>query len=588
MSLSKKMLLMLCGTFIMYAIINQIVVNGMTQRGFSKVNDVFNGAMSGISKDVTESFNSFGRQAAKDLMKQVVLTVEEALVNPKWEGGKFKFLAEKQKKTIPNLKELTFYGDDGKALLSSEPSVLGTSAAADLLTEARTAKGTFCRDDGKHIMAFEPMLATPDNIRFRTDLKPGQFYGLLMIKLDKELINTTIAESERETVEALKLGDSVSKSSMRKVVMISGIVSLICLVVAMAITFVIIKAVVDPIHKVMTGLDRMAEGDMTFTIDVKSKDEIGVMAREMNETVKGLHDVLVEIRSAADQTAASGEELSATAQTIATGSQQQSAAVEEIRLSVDKLTASIQHVAENAKQATVVAESAKDTASKGGEIVSKSIGGMKLINESSEKISKIINVISQIASQTNLLALNAAIEAASAGEHGLGFAVVADEVRKLAERSSQAAEEITQLIKESTTRVDEGSKLSDKVGKSLTDILDGIEKTGEAMSLIGSSTAEQSGTASEVSEGMECVSTVTEGNSASAEEMSASAEELAAQAQKLQHLVSRFKLDLDRGGSSDNGQRLRQVGKNTPKKDSASKPLPRKKLDSAAELVNLD
>ncbi len=302
------------------------------------------------------------------------------------------------------------------------------------------------------------------------------------------------------------------------------------------------RRITGNVQLVATGLRALAKGDLTTRVEVSSKDEIGEMARALNETIADLHGIMSEINEAAAQAAASSEELSATAQSMSTGSQQQASAVEEICASVEKLAATIVNVTENAKMASEVADKTKTTASKGNEAVGNSIRSMKLINESSEKISKIVGMISQIANQTNLLALNAAIEAASAGEHGLGFAVVADEVRKLAERSSMAAEEITQLIKESTTRVHDGSKLSDEVSVSLAEILGGIEQTNSSMTLIRSVTTAQSATASEVSKGVELVSRVTEENSASAEELSGSAEELAAQAQKLQGLVSHFKM----------------------------------------------
>ncbi len=295
-------------------------------------------------------------------------------------------------------------------------------------------------------------------------------------------------------------------------------------------------------QEVIETVRRIGGGDFTVSIQTRTADTDSLLYN-IRSLRDNLHSLLTEIRVTAEQTAASSEELSATAQCISTGSQQQASAVEQISASVETLSATIQSVAGNAKDASGVADEAKSAASKGGVTVEKSTEGMKLINDSSEKISKIIGVISQIASQTNLLALNAAIEAASAGEHGLGFAVVADEVRKLAERSSQAAEEITQLIKESTARVNDGSRLSNEVGASLSEILGGIEKTVAAMTSIRSATAEQAATASEVAKGMESISAVTEQNSASSEEMSASSEELAAQAQKLQELVSRFKLD---------------------------------------------
>ena len=113
-------------------------------------------------------------------------------------------------------------------------------------------------------------------------------------------------------------------------------------------------------------------------------------------------------------------------------------------------------------------------------MVGKAVKAMTEINESSKKIADIISVSDEIAFQTNLLALNAAIEAARAGEHGLGFAVVADEVRKLAERSRNAAKEITALIKESTRRVADGAQLSEKAGQSLSKIVQGVDEPRRA------------------------------------------------------------------------------------------------------------
>jgi len=225
--------------------------------------------------------------------------------------------------------------------------------------------------------------------------------------------------------------------------------------------------------------------------------------------------------------------------------------VEEMAASVEELTASINQVAKNAQESNQQSKETTSIAQAGCGTVDKSIDGMNLINESSNQISKIIGVISQIANQTNLLALNAAIEAASAGEHGMGFAVVAEEVRKLAERSSQAAEEITELIGESTNRVTDGSKLSEEVGDSLNNILAGVENTAASMEQISKGTEEQAATADQVSKAIEGISAVTEENSSSAEEMAASAEELSAQAQRLQGLVAVFKIDGEGLGSLD-------------------------------------
>jgi methyl-accepting chemotaxis protein len=366
------------------------------------------------------------------------------------------------------------------------------------------------------------------------------------LELKMSLVEDMGVIGKTATVEAAKAVES-QEEQMRAIVAQANwsitIGSLIAIALGIGLSLFIASSITKPVSKMASGLALVADGDLTARVDVDSKDEIGMMATALNNMVDGLGRIVFDIREAADQTAASGEELSAAAQNISSGAQQQASSVEEIAASVEELTASINQVAENAQDANNVSMVTTETAEKGGEIVNQSVDGMKLINDSSSQISKIIGVISQIANQTNLLALNAAIEAASAGEHGMGFAVVADEVRKLAERSSQAAQEITQLIEESTKRVSDGSRLSEEVGGALREILDGIQKTSGGVEQISIGTGQQANTANEVSKAIEGISAITEENSSGAEEMAASAEELSAQAQRMQSLVEKFRVE---------------------------------------------
>ncbi|NOY41851.1 MAG: PAS domain-containing protein [Planctomycetes bacterium] len=299
----------------------------------------------------------------------------------------------------------------------------------------------------------------------------------------------------------------------------------------------------NKVDQLLSVVNAAAEGDLTQEITVTGDDAVGELASGLKRMLADLRDLIAQVVDGAAQFTEGSRVVSESAQTLAEGAQTQSASVEEMSASIDELTRSIEAVKENAGEANRVATETSGLAKDGGSAVKKSVEAMDRIKSSSSQISEIIQVISEIASQTNLLALNAAIEAARAGEHGLGFAVVADEVRKLAERSSEAAKEISTLIKESTQRVEEGAVLSEQTGESLTQIIDGVEGTAKRIAEIADATVEQAQNAGEVSTAIQQISEITEQSAAGGEEMASSSEELGAQAASLRDLVSRFKLN---------------------------------------------
>lgn len=229
--------------------------------------------------------------------------------------------------------------------------------------------------------------------------------------------------------------------------------------------------------------------------------------------------------------------LHATSQQISSSSSQAAASLEETVASIEELSSMVKQNAEHAREAAALAQSGRDSAERGEAEIKQLITSMLEIANGSKKIEEIINVIDDIAFQTNLLALNAAVEAARAGEQGRGFAVVAEAVRSLAQRSGDAAKNISSLIKESVSRTEHGSTIAEKSGAALGEIVHSAKKVADLNQEIAHASQEQATGLQQISHAMNQLDQATQSNASSSEEAATTAQQMAGQAATLTEIV---------------------------------------------------
>jgi methyl-accepting chemotaxis protein len=298
------------------------------------------------------------------------------------------------------------------------------------------------------------------------------------------------------------------------------------------------QSLVDSTKEQARALERLADGDMTANVVIRSEND--VIAKSISELVSKMRNLIMSIKNASNQVAEGAVQISDSSNILSNSASEQASVVEELTASMEEISSHTTKNASSARETKELAISARSRAMQGNDQMEQLLNAMAEIRDSSEKVSKVIKIIEDIAFQTNILALNAAVEASRAGASGRGFAVVAEEVKNLALRSATAANETTDTIQISIRKASEGEKVAHATATTFADIVKDIEKAAESASEIAAASEDQALGIQQINQGILQVSELAQTTAATAEEETAASQELSEQVNSLRRLLDDF------------------------------------------------
>lgn len=290
------------------------------------------------------------------------------------------------------------------------------------------------------------------------------------------------------------------------------------------------------------ALKRAANRDLTVRVKSNYEGMYEVMKNNINLLLENLDQGMAQVYASSDQVANASVKIGRGSQTMAGSASEQASTVEEVSSSVLELSSMTKQNALNAKEAETLAKTTLEITFKGVGNMNRLTDAINNIKVSSDKTAKIIKTIDEIAFQTNLLALNAAVEAARAGEAGRGFAVVADEVRNLAMRSADAAKNTEKMIEESIKNADNGVNINQEVLNNLKEIHNQANRVSIVMSEINTASEQQAAGIEQINSSLDQLGHVIQADVINSQEFANSAEELSNQAKEMEILVSSFEI----------------------------------------------